>query len=658
MKKIIKKLKKSNKFLRILYYLTNISYLIGIVLFVKSLLSLTGVETLLRIIFIILFILYLVFYAFWNLLNLIQKKYKGLIITTIISILLTIVFFIGSYYINYVYNNLDNLQENKNILYTSYLITLKDNKFDDNSKIGIINKNVDSDNYELSTKLYKKKKLSNDTEEYTNYIKMIGDLYDGVVDAIFVPGNYVTLFKNEEGFENIDNDTKKVYEYSEKRQNEDLDLVSNKDFNEPLTFLFLGVDSEGDGLNASAAFNGDTLMIMSFNPKTLNAILLSIPRDTYVPIACNNNTYAKINSSAAYGTSCVISTINNFLDINIDYYVKINFKGVVDLVEAVGGVEVDVEAPTYMADKYNGKVCEQNSDRKFGDKLVCMNPGKQTLNGEQALAYARCRHMYIGSDLDRVRHQQQVVEAIANKSMHFSSIKEFQNILNAVSKNIATNMETDTILSGYNVAKEVLGNKLSGKASLNIEKATLETFSLNVYVPSQGRNTSAQGYYKDSLMDIQKAFNVILEKEKEEAIKTFNFSVNEEYKKSVPGKGKRNGQSGELLPSFVGKTVSDAETYCNSHNISLSVKYVDSDSEFYNNDVAVGLIGSQSVHKNVLLSTIKELTVYVVNNRSINNENTKENSSSSQNNKENNNKNNKDDNDYSKEDKIIKDLLN
>ena len=92
-------------------------------------------------------------------------------------------------------------------------------------------------------------------------------------------------------------------------------------------------------------FNGDTLMLMSFNPKTLDAILLSIPRDTYVPIACNNKNYAKINSSAAYGTSCVISTINNLLGINIDYYVKINFKGVVDLVEAVGGVEVDVEAP-------------------------------------------------------------------------------------------------------------------------------------------------------------------------------------------------------------------------------------------------------------------------------------------------------------------------
>ena len=637
MNKMIKKLKRSNKALRLIYYLTNITYLIGLILFIKSILSLTGVETLLRIFVIVLFILYLLFYSFWNLLNLLQRKYKGLIITTLISILLTVIFFVGSYYINYIYKNLDGMQENEKIIYTTYLITLKDSSFNEKSKIGIINKTIDNDNHELSTKLYKNKKLDNDTTEYTDYIKMIGDLYNGNIEAIFVPGNYVTLFKNENGFENIASDTKVIYEYSEKMQNEDLNLVSNKDFNEPLTFLFLGVDSEGDGLNANAAFNGDTLMLMSFNPKTLDAILLSIPRDTYVPIACNNKNYAKINSSAAYGTSCVISTINNLLGINIDYYVKINFKGVVDLVEAVGGVEVNVEAPSYMADKYGGKVCEQNSDRQFGNKLVCMNPGMQTLNGEQALAYSRCRHMYIGSDLDRVKHQQQVVEALANKAMHFSSIKEFQNILNAVSKNIATNMDTDTILSGYNVAKNVLGNKLSGKDSINIEKATLETYSLNVYVPSQGRNTSAQGYYKDSLLDIQKAFNVILGKEEKEQIKTFSFSVNETYEKSAPGKGKRTGASGELLPSFVGKTVSEVESFGNNHNIKINVRYVDSGSEYYNSDVAVGLVGNQSVHKDVLLSTVSELTVYVVNSKETNNnvsENKSDNSSKSNDNKE------------------------
>ena len=646
MNRVIRKLKKSNLVIRIIYYLVTICYLISSILFIKSLLNLTGIETGIRIIAIIFFIIYFLLYVFINFLNLLRRKYKGLIISTIFSLLFILIFFIGSYYINYVYSNINNMQESDKITYNVYLITLKDTEFSSESKIGVISDKIDKDNNELSTKLYKKKNLKNEIVEYNDYIKMLDDLYNNVIDGAIVPGNYDTLFRNEVGFENIVYDTKVIYEYSEKRQNEDLNIVSDKDFSEPLTFLFLGVDSEGDGLNANAAFNGDTLMLMSFNPKTLSSVLLSIPRDTYVPIACNNNRYAKINSSAAYGTGCVISTINKFLDINIDYYVKINFKGVVDLVEAVGGVEVDVEAPTYMANAYGGKVCEQNSDRQWGDKLVCINPGLQVLNGEQALAYARCRHMYIGSDLDRVRHQQQVVEALANKVLHFNSIKEFQDILNAVSKNIATNMDTDTILSGYNVAKNVLGNKLSGKDSLNIQKASLETYSLNVYVPSQGRKTSAQGYYESSLEDIKKAFNIVLGKETEEPIKTFSFSVNETYEIYRPGKGKRTGQSGALLPNFVGKSISEAQSFCNSNNINLEIKYVDSGSEHYNDQVAVGLIGDQSVHKDVLLSTVSNLTVYVVNSKNTNsNQNT------------NTTKNTENKNDNSKSDAIIKGFI-
>lgn len=646
MNRVIRKLKKSNLVIRIIYYLVTICYLVSSILFIKSLLNLTGIETGIRIIAIIFFIIYFLLYVFINFLNLLRRKYKGLIISTIFSLLFILIFFIGSYYINYVYSNINNMQESEKITYNIYLITLKDTEFSSESKIGVISDKIDKDNNELSTKLYKKKNLKNEIVEYNDYIKMLDDLYNNVIDGAIVPGNYDTLFRNEEGFENIVYDTKVIYEYSEQKKNEDLNIVSDKDFSEPLTFLFLGVDSEGDGLNANAAFNGDTLMLMSFNPKTLRSVLLSIPRDTYVPIACNNNRYAKINSSAAYGTGCVISTINKFLDINIDYYVKINFKGVVDLVEAVGGVEVDVESPTYMANKYNGKVCEQNSDRQWGDKLVCMNPGLQVLNGEQALAYSRCRHMYIGSDLDRVRHQQQVVEALANKVLHFNSIKEFQDILNAVSKNIATNMDTDTILSGYNVAKNVLGNKLSGKDSLNIQKASLETYSLNVYVPSQGRKTSAQGYYESSLEDIKKAFNIVLGKETEEPIKTFSFSVNETYEIYRPGKGKRTGQSGALLPSFVGKSISEAQSFCNSNNINLEIKYVDSGSEHYNDQVAVGLIGDQSVHKDVLLSTVSNLTVYVVNSKNTNsNQNT------------NTTKNTENKNDNSKSDAIIKGFI-
>lgn len=644
MNKMLRKLKKSKKAYRVIYYIINIFYLVTLVLFIKNILSLKGIETFIRVIVIIFFILYFFIYSFWNLLNLLRRKYKGLIITSIITLLFIIVFSVSSYYINFVYSNINGMKEKNEVIYNSYLIVLSDKTFNKDSVIGIIDKDIDKDNYDLAQKLIKEKKLYNKVEYYNDYIKLIDDLYKGVIDAAIVPGNFENLVKNEVGFENIDSDVKKVFEYSEKKKNEDLDLVSNKDFNEPLTFLFLGVDSEGDGLNASSSFNGDTLMLMSINPKTLNAILLSIPRDTYVPIACNKNNYAKINSSAGFGTSCVISTINNLMGINIDYYVKINFKGVVDLVEAVGGIDVDVEAPTYTPNKYKGKVCEQNSDRQFGNKLVCMEPGLQTLNGEQALAYARCRHMYIGSDLDRVRHQQQVVEALANKALHFSSIKDLQNILTAVSKNISTNMDTDTMLSGYNVLKNVVGSKLSGTDGLNISKATLETYSLNVYVPQSGRNTSAQGYYLSSLNDIKHAFNVVLDKEKDEMVKTFSFSVNETYELYSPGKGKRTEKSGELLPSFVGKTVEEAKEFCNQYNISLNVKYVDPESEFYNGSVNVGLIGNQSVHKDVLVNSISELTVYIVNSKDEENSN-----NSTDDNKNNNSK---------KDEDIIKDMLN
>ena len=644
MNKMLRKLKKSKKAYRVIYYIINILYLVTLVLFIKNILSLKGIETFIRVIIIIFFILYFFIYSFWNLLNLLRRKYKGLIITSIITLLFIIVFSVSSYYINFVYSNINGMKEKNEVIYNSYLIVLSDKTFNKDSVIGIIDKDIDKDNYDLAQKLIKEKKLYNKVEYYNDYIKLIDDLYKGVIDAAIVPGNYENLVKNEVGFENIDSDVKKVFEYSEKKKNEDLDLVSNKDFNEPLTFLFLGVDSEGDGLNASSSFNGDTLMLMSINPKTLNAILLSIPRDTYVPIACNKNNYAKINSSAGFGTSCVISTINNLMGINIDYYVKINFKGVVDLVEAVGGIDIDVEAPTYTPNKYKGKVCEQNSDRQFGNKLVCMEPGLQTLNGEQALAYARCRHMYIGSDLDRVRHQQQVVEALANKALHFSSIKDLQNILTAVSKNISTNMDTDTMLSGYNVLKNVVGSKLSGTDGLNISKATLETYSLNVYVPQSGRNTSAQGYYLSSLNDIKHAFNVVLEKEKDEMVKTFSFSVNETYELYSPGKGKRTEKSGELLPSFVGKTVEEAKEFCNQYNISLNVKYVDPESEFYNGSVNVGLIGNQSVHKDVLVNSISELTVYIVNSKAEE--------------KSNNSTDNNKDNDLKSDEDIIKDMLN
>ena len=649
MKAVRKRRKCSKKAFRIVFYIISLFYIVTLILFTKSLLSLKGIETLIRVVLIIFFILYAFIYIFVNFINIIKKKYKFLIISSLISILFILVFMYGSYYINVIYKNISGLQENKELYYTTYLISLKDKEFDNKSKIGSIIEDNDSNAYKLAKKLYSEKKLANKIVDYNDYFKMLGDLYSKKIDAVFVPGNYITLFGSDEEFSKIADETVIIYEYTEKMANKDLDIISDKTFDEPLTFLLLGVDSEKNGLNAQAAFNGDTLMVVTFNPKTLSVVMTSIPRDTYVPIACRNNTYAKINSAAAYGTSCVVSTVNQFLDINIDYYAKINFKGVVSLVDALGGVEVDVEKPTFKSwggVNYNGRMCEQNSDRQFGDKLVCVNPGLQVLSGEEALAYSRNRHLYIGGDLDRIRHQQQVVEAIAKKVISFSSIKDFESILNAISSNIATNMEADTILSGYQVVKNMVGNILSGEDPIHITKAYLETYDLWVYVPSQGRKTSAQGYYKKSLESIQKAIKVSLGKENEEVVKTFNYSANDPYSASVPGKGLKDGISGSLLPNFVGKNVSEAEKYCNNNGINISISKVDPGDEHYNGNIEVGLIGAQSVHEDVLLSTVKEITFYVVN------------SKKAVGNNDNSDIDTEKDNDNSNDDKIINDLIN
>ena len=342
---------------------------------------------------------------------------------------------------------------------------------------------------------------------------MLEDLYNNKIDACFVSGNYVVLFGGDDPFTNIANETKVIKQYSEDMKNKDNVAFTNKKLTEPFTILVMGVDSEDDGLKANQAFNGDTLMMVTFNPKTLTASMFSVPRDLWVPISCRNNALAKINSSAAYGSSCVISTIQNLTGIDIDYYVKINFKGVVDLVDALGGVTVNVEKPYFNVNAgvdYHGQVCEQNSNREFGNKIICINPGMQKLNGEQALAYSRNRHQYIGSDLDRIRHQQDVVAAIASEAKSIRSFDDFKAILNAVQKNMDTNMTTEQILSLYNVAKSILLNTVNGNdIAISMNKTYLQTYSLPVFMGYS--TTSALGYSKPSLEEITKMMRVNLE---------------------------------------------------------------------------------------------------------------------------------------------------
>ena len=154
MKKVLRKLKRSKGIYRYLYYIIGIIYIISLFFFIKSLLNLKGIETTLRFIFIIFFILYLILYLFINLANLIKHKYKVFILTSLISIIFILIFCFGSYYINIIYNNLNNMTDDENLVYTSLLISLKDTDFDNKSVIGMINDEDEIEGNILAKKLF------------------------------------------------------------------------------------------------------------------------------------------------------------------------------------------------------------------------------------------------------------------------------------------------------------------------------------------------------------------------------------------------------------------------------------------------------------------------------------------------------------------------
>lgn len=440
--------------------------------------------------------------------------------------------------INKISNSLSKIT-NTEAGYSSSIVVLKDSNIKsiddlDNKKIGMISDSNNIEGYTLPMEVVEKEKIDEkNIIKYDNFIEMINDLYDSKIDAMFISSSYVSMFVTEDGFENIANETKVIYEKSKKaikKQN-----TTGKTLNEPFTLLIMGVDSSSSSLKKSNSFNGDTLMLITFNPNTMNATILSIPRDTRVPIACTKSKAKnKINSTGAYGADCVMDTITNFTGIKIDYWVKVNFQGVISLVDALDGIEVDVPYA----------FCESDSKRRFGNNTIYLEKGLQTLNGEQALAFARNRHTwpaycgkkysnYTSNDFIRGQNQQQIVKAMTNKLKNIRSLSEVYEILDIVGDNIDTNIDKNTMITGFDTFKNIIFN------SKNINN---DDFIGTQRLYLSGHDNMINGiyyfeYYKQSLEEIVEAMEINLALKEPEMDKEFSFSINRPYEDKQIGKG-------------------------------------------------------------------------------------------------------------------------
>lgn len=434
--------------------------------------------------------------------------------------------------INYVYSLIDGVNKEK-IIYSTSLIT-KNNGIikglDDivNKKIGILDDVTSIENYILANEMIEKNKLKEDNEivKFDSLTSMLHDLYKGKIDLMFVSSNYKTMFQGIDEYDNISRDVVSIIdsEKTVKKKDSEADYIKSdgKSITKPFTVLLMGVDSEVDGMIKNAS-NGDSLILLTFNPSTLNTTMLSIPRDSRVPIACfKNQGKSKLTHAGWYGSSCMINTIENFLDIDIDYYVKINFKGVVNLVDTLGGVTVDVPK----------NLCTDNSNRVG---TVCIKKGTQRLNGEEALVLARNRYNLARGDLDRANNQQLLLKSLLKEVTKINSVTQITDILSTISKNLDTNMTTNQILSLYNVLKDIIkSDRNNGKDIIAIQKLELVGDGKILFDNYSKLNIWNYILREESVEDVSRAMKDNLGSNK--LIKTFEYSINKKYVQKSIGK--------------------------------------------------------------------------------------------------------------------------
>ncbi len=202
--------------------------------------------------------------------------------------------------------------------------------------------------------------------------------------------------------------------------------------------LILGLDGR-EGLNDRT----DTIILASLDEEKEIAQLLSIPRDTRVKV---KDGWDKINAAYAYGgLKLTKQTVTDFLGVNIDRYVIINFNGLIKMVDAVGGIEVKV--PVRMDKPLEG---------------IDLQPGLQHLDGKQVLAYTRYRDKKIG-DIDRARRQQEVLQLLAQKVLKTYNPARLADLLEIAGKEMRTDLTTKEMVALVRLAKPVLDNGLVTK---------------------------------------------------------------------------------------------------------------------------------------------------------------------------------------------------
>ncbi|HFH9922691.1 TPA: LCP family protein [Streptococcus suis] len=260
---------------------------------------------------------------------------------------------------------------------------------------------------------------------------------------------------------------------------------------EPLTILLMGVDTDQAtrGLDWEGG-RSDSMILVTVNPLTKKTTMMSLTRDIMVEIANKNGRSSdkieKLNHSYAYGQAAMsIATIEKMMDITINRYVEINMDGLVELVDAIGGIKVN-----------NTLGFPITIDEYEPAYTAVVPPGEQLVNGDQALVYARMRYDDPEGDIGRQKRQREVIQALVTKLLQLDGFTQYKKILKAVSKHMRTDIvisnSTIPSLLGYKDAlNQVESYQLGGEGHIIDE--------LSYQIPTAAHVLEMQNVLKESL---------------------------------------------------------------------------------------------------------------------------------------------------------------
>ncbi len=318
---------------------------------------------------------------------------------------------------------------------------------------------------------------------YTNYDSEVEEaeaLLAGTERFIVVTNPKASELKE---IENFTSDTKVIGHYQETI---DIQTGNKKVNKETFTVLLTGTDTRSDAIDSNS--RSDSIMVAKVDPKTGAAAIVSIPRDAYVLSTCTGS-YDKITHSSLNGMNCLIDDVESLLDVEIDYYMKVNFFTVIDAIDAVGGVDIDVESDFCGQDEYDNL------------NAYCFTTGETHMTGSEALSYARERHSFSDGDYARARHQQQVISAFL-QSLITSGPLAINNLLDVASSSARTNLTASQLTD---LAKLLQKNK-----DFSIETYTIEGSGMYVDIPYWSLyGTSVQQLSDTSISEANALLNTI-----------------------------------------------------------------------------------------------------------------------------------------------------